>query len=123
MQRLLLTFIPRILYYNGWLRVGGLDEVVEKAGDSERADTAGGWGDGGEVFSSVEFRGKVAFYYSVFWRSAGIYKSGARGDEITRNQPRNARGTDNYIKLLKVCQVAATVKEGDVVVWGLENLV
>ena len=33
--------------------------MVEKAGDSERADTAGGWGDGGEGFSSVEFRGKV----------------------------------------------------------------
>ena len=95
---------------------GGLEKMIEKAGDSERADTAGGWGDGGEVFSSVEFRGKVAFDDAVFTGRTGIYKSGAGGDKITRNQPRNARGTDDYIKLLKVCQVVATVKESDVVV-------
>ena len=123
MQRLLLTFIPRILYYNGWLRVGGLEEVVEKASDSEGADAAFDWSDGGEVFSGIEFGGEVAFYYSVFWRSAGIYKSGARGNKITIYQPRYARGTYDYIKLLKFCQVVATVKEGDVVVWGCEDFV
>ena len=123
MQRLLLTFVPRILYYNGWLRVGGLDEVVEKAGDSERADTAGGWGDGGEVFSSVEFRGKVTFDDAVFTGRTGIYKSGAGGNEITRYQPWYARGTYDYIKLLKFCQVVALMKESDIITWGCEDFV
>ena len=84
MQRLLLTFIPRILYYNGWLRVGGLEEMIEKASDSEGANTAYYWGDGGEVFSGIEFGGEVTFYYPIFAGSASIYKSGARGNEITR---------------------------------------
>ena len=96
--------------------VSGLEEMVKKAGDSKGADAAGSWSDGGEVFSSVEFRGKVTFDDAVFTGRTGIYKSGAGGDKITRNQPRNARGTNDYIKLLKVCQVVATVKESDVVV-------
>ena len=90
--------------------------MVEKTSDGEGADTAFYWSDGGKVCTGVKFGNKVAFDDAAFAGCTCIYKSGAGGDEITRNQPRNARGTDNYIKLLKVCQVAATVKEGDVVV-------
>ena len=95
--------------------VSGLEEMVKKAGDSERANSTGGWGDGGEVFSSVEFRGKVAFDDAVFTGRTGIYKSGAGGNEITRYQPWYARGTYDYIKLLKFCQVVALMKESDII--------
>ncbi len=90
--------------------------MVEKTGDGEGADAAFCWGDGGKVGAVVEFCGKVAFDDAFFAGGTSIYKSGAWGDKITRNQPRYARGADNYIKVLKVCQVIATVEEGDVVI-------
>lgn len=39
----------------------GGEEVVEETGDGEGADTAFFWGDGGEVFASAKFTGKIAF--------------------------------------------------------------
>ena len=38
-----------------------LDDVVEEAGDSERADAAGGGGNGGKVGSAADPWGGVAF--------------------------------------------------------------
>ena len=72
--------------------LGGLEKVVEKASDGEGADATYYWSDGGEIFSGIEFGGEIAFYYPIFAGSASIYKSGARGNEITRYQPRYARG-------------------------------
>ena len=89
--------------------------MIEKAGDSERADAAFYWSDGGEVFSGIEFGGEVAFDNAVFAGRTCIYKSGAGGNKITRNQPRNARGTYDYIKLLKFCQVVALVEESNII--------
>ena len=90
--------------------------MVKKAGDGERADAADLWSNGSKVGAVVEFCGKVAFDDAFFAGGASIDKSGAGGDKITRNQPRDARGAYDYIKILKVCQVVATVEEGDVVI-------
>ena len=35
--------------------------MVEEAGDGEGTDAAFFWGDGGEVFTSAKFTGKIAF--------------------------------------------------------------
>lgn len=58
--------------------------MIEKTSDSEGTNTAFYWSDGGEIFSGIEFGGEVALYYPVFAGGASIYKSGARGNEITR---------------------------------------
>lgn len=76
--------ISTLLYLLSIFLGSGLEEVVEKASDSEGANTAHYWSDGGEIFSGIESGGEVAFYYSIFAGSASIYKSGVRGNEITR---------------------------------------
>ena len=70
----------------------GLEEVVEKTSDGEGADAAYCGSDGGEIFSDIEFGGEIAFYHPIFAGGTSIYKSGARGNEITRYQPRYTRG-------------------------------
>ena len=54
-----------------------LDDVVKKAGDGKRADTAGGWCDGGEVGTFADFCGEIAFQYAVFTGGTCIDKNGA----------------------------------------------
>ena len=44
-----------------FLASNALDDVIKKAGDSKRADTAGGWCDGGEVSAFADFCGEIAF--------------------------------------------------------------
>ena len=90
--------------------------MVKKAGDGEGADATFCRSDGGKVGAGVELGSKVAFDDAFFAGSASIYKSGAGGNKLIRNQTRDARGTDYYIKVLKVCQVAALVKESDAVI-------
>ena len=67
------------------LFTAALDNVVEKAGDGERADSADDWRDGGEVGARVELGGEIAFDDAVFAGGASIYKSGAWGNKIARN--------------------------------------
>ena len=43
------------------LSLGGLEDVVEEAGDSEGADAADFGGDGGEVVAVADCVGDVAF--------------------------------------------------------------
>ena len=105
------------------LSVAALDNVVEETGDGERADSADDWSDGGEVGARVELGGEVAFNDAVFAGGASIYKSGARGNKIARNQPRSTRCTYYYIKVLKVCQVATAVEQGNIVMRASENAV
>ena len=93
-----------------YLLLGGLDDVVKKAGDGEGADATGSGSNSSEIGSAVKFRSEVAFDYAFFAGSASIDKSGAGGDKIVRNQPRDARGAYDYIKILKFCQVIATVE-------------
>ena len=52
---------------------------------------------------------------TVFVGSTSVNDGGAGFDVITNNQPRSARGCDDYIILIKLCQVGATMKELDVV--------
>ena len=40
---------------------GSLDDVIEKTGNGEGANAAGGGGDGGEVGAFMNFGGEVAF--------------------------------------------------------------
>ena len=68
-----------------------MDDVVEEGGDSEGADAAGFWGDGGEIFSVSDFVGEITFEDAIFRGGAGVDNDGAWGDVIVRNQPRCAR--------------------------------
>ncbi len=94
----------------------GLEDMIKKAGDGEGADAADLGGDGGEVGAAADNVGDIAFQDSVFAGSASIDDNGARFDEIIRNQTGNASRSYNYIKLLKFCQVIATMKEFGIVI-------
>ena len=94
---------------------GGLNEVIKKTGDSERADAAFDRSDGSEIGALANFVGKVAFKNAIFGSSASIDKNGARFYHRTSNQPRGARGCDDYIILVKLCQVVAAVEELNIV--------
>ena len=61
-----------------------MEEVIEKASDGKGTNAAYYWSDSGEIFSGIEFGGEIAFYYPIFAGGASIYKSGARGNKITR---------------------------------------
>ena len=90
--------------------------MVEETGNREWTNTTDNWSDSGKVGAFANLWGEVAFQYAFFAGSAGIDKSGAGSNHRTRNQPWNARGSDDYIILVKLCQVIATVKEVDVVI-------
>ena len=90
--------------------------MVKEASDGERANSASSRSDGGKICAGVDIWLKVAFDNAVFAGCASIDKSGAGGDNSTRNQPRNARGAYYYIKVLKVCQVIAAVEKCYVVI-------
>ena len=100
-----------------------LDNMIKKAGDSKWTDSANNWGNGGKVGAGIENWAKIAFDDAIFAGGASIYKSGAWGDKIIRNQPRNTRGTDYYIKVLKLCQVATAVEQSNIVMRVGKNAV
>ena len=103
--------------FNGFDGFGGrLNDVVEEASDGKGADATSYRGDGGEVLAFADFRGEVAFDDAIFAGSASVDKNGAGADAIIRNQAGDAGCAYDYIKVLKICQVVAAVKEGDVVI-------
>ena len=97
------------------LAFDSLEEVVEEAGDGEWADAAEFWGDGGKIGAGADGFVEIAFNDAVFASSASVDKNGTRFDIIIRNQARDARSCYNYIKILKFCQVVATMEYFDVV--------
>ena len=97
--------------------------MVEKTGDGKGTDAADYRGDSSEVGAFMNLGREIAFDNTLFAGSASIYKNGAGFDHRINNQPRNARGSDDYIILVKLCQVGVAMKEGDVVIGGGEHFV
>lgn len=84
--------------------------MVKQTSDGKWTNSSGMGGDSGKVGAGINGRVEISYEDAVFASCASIYKSGAGADDFIRNQPRNARGTYDYIKLLKFCQVVAAVE-------------
>ena len=81
------------------------DDVIEKAGDGEGTNAADGRGDCGKVSARADFVCDVAFQNAFFAGGASVHNRGAGFDVIVNNKPRYARCCDDYIILVKLCQV------------------
>ena len=99
---------------------GGLDDVVEEAGDGERADAADGGSDGGEVGAGSDVAFDVADENTFFGGGAGVDDDCAGANHRTIDEAGDAGGGDYYVIICETCQVRAAVEEGNVVVGGLE---
>ena len=90
--------------------------MVKKTSDGKGADATEVRGDGGKIGTGIKIWRKVALDDAIFAGGASVYKNGARGNDITRYQPRCTRGAYDYIKIFELCQVATAMEEGDIVV-------
>ena len=97
--------------------------MVEKTGNGKGSDAADLGSDGGKVLAFANLGGEVTFNDTFFTGSASIHKNSAGFDHRTNNQPRNARGCDDYIILVKLCQVGVAMEEGNVVIGGGKHFV
>lgn len=68
-----------------FLFVAGFEQVFEKAGDSEGADAADFWSDGGEVSAGADSFLEISFDDAIFRCGASIHDDCARFDVIVKN--------------------------------------
>ena len=97
--------------------------MIKEAGDGEGADATDGGSEGGEVGACADFICKIAFQDTVFGGGAGVDDGSAGFYHRISNQPRSPRGCDDYIILVKLCQVRAVMKEGNIVAGVGEHFV
>ena len=99
------------------------EDVVEEDADSEGADAADNRGDSNEVRAVANIVGDIAFDNTMIAGGASINDDGAWLNHRIRNQAGNAGCSDDYIILVKLCQVIATMKHVDREAEVFEHLV
>ena len=97
--------------------------MIEEAGDGEGANATDGGSESEEVGSLSNLFCKIAFQDTVFRGGAGVDDGSAGFYHRISNQPRSPRGCDDYIILVKLCQVRAMVEEGNIVAGVGEHFV